>query len=74
MYSPVLENRKTTDIPHSALPPPQIHHKTSPNNRNNQNDSRMFNVYKVVVYVSVVVYFRCVTISWWVGIEPTSGH
>ena len=57
MYSPVLENRKTTNIRHSTLQPPHIYYKTSQNNRNNQNDSLMLNVYKL--WVSSGIFPSC---------------
>ena len=72
MYSPVSKNKKKTNVPQSALPLSRIHYKTSQNNRNNQNDLLMLKVY--TFSVSTVAYFCRVTISWWVEIEPTSGH
>ena len=64
MYSPVLENRKTTNIRHSTLQPPHIYYKTSQNNRNNQNDSQMLNVYKLWVLSGIFPSCYHLLVGW----------
>ena len=64
LHSPVLENRKTTNIRHSTLQPPHIYYKTSQNNRNNQNDSLMLTVYKLWVLSGIFPLCYHLLVGW----------